>query len=406
MARGRLPRDGKMKAMNVEQGFWRKRAEVIERDPDDETAARAGRRRKLTIIAAIVAGVAALAFYLFGMGGDSEPQAPVLPRVTVVAPGRQAVTNLVSATGNLAARRDMPVGISGEGGEVTRVLVEQGDWVAKGQVLATIDRRVQVQQTAQMHAQIGSAQADARIAQNELERAQKLVERGFVSQADLDRRTATRDAALARVRLAQAQYGEMQARLGRLDVRAPEAGLVLARMVEPGQIVGANGSALFRLAKGGEIEMMAALAESDLARLSVGQQATVTPVGLATGFTGRIWQISPTIDAQTRQGTVRIALPYDKALRPGGFATAEITSGHVEAPVLPESAVQSDDKGNYVYIVGKDDKVVRRDVKTGSVSSKGIAIISGLNGNERVVYSAGAFLNPGDQVIPELKTRQ
>ena len=394
-----------MKVMNVEQGFWRKRADLAE--PVDTAAdARGGARRRLAILAAIAIGVAALAFYLLAGGGDEAPQAPALPRVTVIKPGRQAVTNLVSATGTLAARRDMPVGISGEGGEVTRVLVEPGAWVARGQVLATIERSVQVQQTAQMHAQIGAAQADARIAQNELERAQKLVARGFVSQADIDRKTATRDAAQARVRLAQAQYGEMQARLGRLDVRAPEAGLVLARMVEPGQIVTASSGALFRVAKGGEMEMMATLAEGDLAKLAVGQPATVTPVGTATGFAGEIWQISPIIDAQTRQGTVRIALHYDKALRPGGFASAEISSGQVDAPLLPESAVQSDEKGNFVYIVGPEDKVVRRDVKTGTVSSAGIAIIAGLSGNERVVYSAGAFLNPGDKVIPELKTQR
>jgi len=393
-----------MKAMNVEQGYWRKRADIVEPAGSEETAL-GGKRRRLLIIAAIVAGLAALAFYMLAGGEDAVPQAPALPRVTVITPGRQAVTNLVSATGNLAARRDMPVGVAGEGGEVTRVLVEPGDWVAKGQVLATIDRKVQVEQTAQMRAQVASAQADARIAQNELERAQKLVARGFVSQADIDRKTATRDAAQARVRLAQAQYGEMQARLGRLDVRAPEAGLVLARMVEPGQIVTATGGALFRLAKGGEMEMLAALSESDLARLGVGQPAMVTPVGTSTGFAGEIWQISPIIDPQTRQGTVRIALRYDKALRPGGFATAEISSGQVQAPLLPESAVQSDEKGNFVYIVDPEDKVVRRDVKTGSVSNKGIAIISGLTGNERVVYSAGAFLNPGDKVIPELRAR-
>lgn len=390
-----------MKAMNVEQGFWRRRADMVE-PVDGAAGERGGARRKLLILAAVLVGVAALAFYLLG-GEDQAPQAPALPRVTVIKPGSQTVTNLVSATGNLAARRDMPVGISGEGGEVTRVLVEPGDWVAEGQVLATIDRRVQVQQTAQMRAQVAAAEADARIAQNELERAQKLVPRGFVSQADVDRKTATRDAAQARVRLATAQYGEMRARLGRLDVRAPEAGLVLARMVEPGQIVTANSGALFRIAKGGEMEMMATLAESDLAKLAVGQPASVTPVGTATSFTGEIWQISPIIDPQTRQGTVRIALRYDKALRPGGFASAEISSGRVDAPLLPESAVQSDEKGNFVYIVGPDDKVVRRDVKTGSVSSTGIAIIAGLTGQERVVYSAGAFLTPGDKVIPELK---
>ncbi|WP_380880058.1 hemolysin secretion protein D [Sphingomonas sp. DBB INV C78] len=387
--------------MNVEQGFWRKRDEAIDSvDGDHDTRAR-GRRRLLIVIVAAAALIALVAYFLMSGGEKAAPQGPSLPRVTVVVPGRQAVTNLISATGNLAARREMPVGVAGEGGIVTAVRVEPGDWVSKGQVLATVDRQVQVQQSAQMNAQIAAAEADARLAQNELDRAKKLVARGFISQADIDRKTATRDAALARVRVTRAQYGEMNARLARLDIRAPEAGLVLARVIEPGQIVAAGGPPLFRLAKGGEMELLARLAESDLARLAVGQTASVTPVGTTTSFQGQIWQLSPVIDPETRQGTARIALAYDKALRPGGFAAAEITSGRVDAPLLPESAVQSDEKGNFVYVIGADDKVSRRDVKTGTVSNAGIAILSGLSGNERVVFSAGAFLNPGDKVIPE-----
>ena len=72
--------------------------------------------------------------------------------------------------------------------------------------------------------------------------------------------------------------------------------------------------------------------------------------------------------------------------------------------MLPESAMLSDASGNYVYIINAENRVERRAVKVGSVSDMGIAVTSGLSGDERVVYSAGAFLNPGDKVIPERKT--
>jgi HlyD family secretion protein len=196
------------------------------------------------------------------------------------------------------------------------------------------------------------------------------------------------------------------ARIGRLDIRAPAAGLILTRALEPGQIVGPSGSALFRVAKGGEMEMMARLSEQDLARLRIGTPATVTPTGTTTAFRGAIWQLSPVIDPLTRQGTARIALAYNPQLRPGGFASANIMSGTVEAPLLPESAVQSDAKGNFVYIIGNGNKVERRSVKVGDVSDNGIAVTEGLSGNERVVLSAAAFLNPGDQVIPERQAAQ
>lgn len=363
----------------------------------------AGRpRRRLWIVALLaVAAVLAVIWFAFLRGDEKPAAAPASqPRVTYMVPGRSPVTATINATGSLAARREMPVGVAGEGGMVSAVLVEPGDWVGAGQVLATIERSVQAQQTNQMAAQIGVSEADARIAQADLDRAKKLVARGFVSQADIDRRTATRDAALARVKLSRAQLGEMNARMGRLAIRAPAAGLVLTRAVEPGQIVSAGGQPLFRIAKGGEMEMMAQVSEGDLARLGVGRTAQVTPVGSATSLTGQIWQLSPVIDPQTRQGFARIALNYDKAIRPGGFASARITTGSVDAPLLPESAVQSDAKGNFVYIVGGDNKVARRSVTVGDVSDQGITILSGLSGQERVVVSAGAFLNPGDAVIP------
>ena len=122
--------------------------------------------------------------------------------------------------------------------------------------------------------------------------------------------------------------------------------------------------------------------------------------GTDRSFSGAVWQLSPTIDPQSRQGTARIALAYDAALRPGGFATATIASGTLVAPMLPESALLSDDKGSYVYVVGKDNKVVRRPVKTGLVTANGIAVTEGLTGTERVVLRAGGFLAPGDKVVP------
>lgn len=362
------------------------------------------RRRKLILIAGLVVlALIGLAIWTHSGSGESSSIGGdgVLPRVTVVQPGRSAVSTTVTATGTLAARREMPVGVVGEGGAVSAVLVEPGDWVRAGQVLARVERSVQAQQGASLAAAIQVARADARLAQNDLDRASALVSNGFVSKADLDRRTAARDAALARVRVAEAQYNEQQARIGRLDIRAPAAGLVLTRAVEPGQVVGAGSGVLFRLAKGGEMELMARLSETDLASLSEGDQADVTPVGGKQSYVGRVWQIAPVIDPQSRLGMARIAIPYHKDVRPGGFAAARIVSGTAQAPVLPESAIQNDDKGSYVYIVNAQNIVERRDIKIGQVSANGVSIISGLSGAERVIALAGGFLSPRQKVQPK-----
>ena len=94
------------------------------------------------------------------------------------------------------------------------------------------------------------------------------------------------------------------------------------------------------------------------------------------------------------------------ALRPGGFASVRVTAGALQAVVLPQSAVQSDGQGNFVYTINAKNEAVRTPIKTGDVSESGILITSGLKGDERVVLTAGAFLSPGQKVIPNLqKTR-
>lgn len=321
--------------------------------------------------------------------------------VTVVTPGKTTVAGEIEAPGTLAARRPMPVGVVGEGGQVVRVAVDAGDWVQQGQVLAVIDRSVQVQQAAAQGAQIQVAKADANLAQANLDRALQLVARGFVSKADVDRLTATRDAAVARVRVAEAQLRELNARNQRLNIVAPATGYVLARNVEPGQTVGGGSPALFTIASGGEMEMLAQLSEEQLAKLSVGTVATIVPTGSDQRFSGQVWQIAPVIDQTTRQGTARIALAFAPGLRPGGFATAKINSGSFTATVLPESAVLADANGSFVYVVGQDKKAMRRAVKTGAVTPQGLAITEGLTGTERVVLRAGGFLNPGETVNPQ-----
>jgi RND family efflux transporter MFP subunit len=330
--------------------------------------------------------------------GDDNSQAPV---VTVITPGQTTVAGMIEAPGTIAARRPMPVGIAGEGGQVVRVTVDAGDWVQQGQVLAVIDRSVQVQQAEAQAAQIEAARADANLAQANLDRALQLVERGFVSKADVDRLTATRDAAVARVKVAEAQLRELRARNDRLNVVAPSSGYVLQRNVEPGQTVSAGTGTLFTIASGGEMEMLARLSEDQLGGISVGTVASVIPTGSDKEFSGQIWQLSPVIDQTTRQGTARIALSFAPGLRPGGFATARISSGSFTATVLPESAVLADDDGSFVYVVGEGNKAVRRGVKTGAVTKQGIAITEGLSGNEQVVLRAGGFLNPGETINPQ-----
>ncbi|WP_324261799.1 efflux RND transporter periplasmic adaptor subunit [Altererythrobacter sp. H2] len=393
--------------MNYETTIRSEAAEAYRPDISQFDDAPAASRKKWIAIGIAILFAGALAMYFLVAGGENGAvgagdDASQRPAITVIAPGQTTIAGMITATGTLAARREMPVGVVGEGGRVVSVPVEAGQWVSQGQVLAVIDRSVQVQQAQSSSAQIEVARSDARLAQANLDRALQLVERGFISKADVDRLTATRDAAAARVKVAEAQYRELLARNARLNIVAPAAGLLLTRAVEPGQTVGAGTPALFTIARGGEMELLAEVGEVELAQLSTGVAATIRPVGTDKDFTGQVWQLAPVIDAQRRQGTARIALPYAPELRPGGFATATISSGTVVAPVLPESAILSDDEGSFVYIVGKENKVERRRVETGLVSANGIAVVKGLAGTEKVVLRAGGFLSPGETIRPVL----
>lgn len=374
---------------------------------------RGRRNRQLIVAAAVVVAILVIVLAIMGRSTSTKPAGAVagksagqIPTVTVVVPGRSEVARIVTASGPLAAKRDQPIGIAGAGGRVIRVLADAGSWVHAGQVLAVVDRSVQTQQAAQQTAQIAAARAQAALAQADYDRAIALQGRGFISKAEIDSKKASRDAAFAQVRVAQAQLGATRAQIGQLNVVAPAAGLILARTVEVGQIVGPASGALFRVAEGGQMEMRAQLSQQDLANVHVGMPAEVTPVGSDRSFTGTVWQVAPVIDPQSRLGEVRVAVPYAPAMRPGGFAQVKISSGTTAAPLLPQSAVLSDDKGNYVYVANARNEVERRPIQIGAVDDRGVTIASGLSGNERVVLSAGPFLNPGQKINPRREAAQ
>src|SRR5262245_49727744 len=170
------------------------------------------RQRRWVIVGAIVAVlVIGAALVMFMSGGSSKDSAAAangagqVPTVTVIVPGNSQVAGMITASGPLAAKRDQPVGIAGSGGRVVRVLVDAGTWVRAGQTLAIVDRSVQAQQAAQLGAEVQAARANAALAQSNYDRAIALQGRGFVSKAEIDSKKATRDAAFAQVRVAQAQ---------------------------------------------------------------------------------------------------------------------------------------------------------------------------------------------------------
>ncbi len=360
-------------------------------------------RLKWPVIGAIVALVliALLAWKLLG-GAKTPPtmlaDRGAIPLVSVIVPALQPVTANVTFTGAIQARYDMPIANEGDTGRITAVYVEAGDHVKRGQILAKIDDSVMVQQVNRLAASLEQAKAQAALSAAEYRRAQGVEAAGALSAEDIEKRRATAVTDAANVKVVAAQLAEAEARLARTRLSAPVDGTVLTRNAEVGQIAAPGGPTLFRVASGGEVEMRGQIAEQDLARVKVGQAATVYLTGITQPFTGSVRLLGAVIDPATRLGDIRITLKPDPELRPGAFARAEVVVDKAQRPVLPQTAVLADSDGSYVLIVNDAGKVERRAVRVSGVTDAGAVISGGLTGNERVVATAGGFLRNGEAV--------
>jgi HlyD family secretion protein len=359
---------------------------------------------RAAVIGAMVVFVAVLAWRLTHALGVKEIANKIpVPTVSVTQAGVSTVPTTVSIIGTIAARYDMPIGVEGDAGRVAAINVEAGDHVKRGQVLARLNVSVLQPQVANLEAALEQARAEAELADAEYHRAQAVGASGALSAEETQRRRSAAVTAAARVKVAAAQLAESQARLARADVRAPADGIILTRNVEVGQTATPGGEALFRLSEGGEIELRGQVAEQDLPLLKVGQLVNVRLTGTSRIYPGRVRLLPAVIDPQTRLGMARVSLTPDVNLRPGAFARAEVTVSNAERAVLPQTAVLNDDKGSYVLIVNAQSKVERRAVRVSGMVQSGVTIAEGINGDEQVVTTAGAFLQEGELVKPVLK---
>lgn len=355
-------------------------------------------RRALIALGVLLVGLLGYRLLAIVLPHGNAAEQPSVPLVSVTSVAVSAAPTLVAITGTISARYDIPIGVEGDGGRVSKVLVEAGDHVKRDQVLARLDVAVLAPQVVSLEASLEQSRAEADLAKAEYRRAEGVSASGALSAEETQRRKSAAITADAKVRVAAAQLAEARARLGRTEVRAPTDGTVLTRSVEVGQMATPGGAPLFRLSEGGEVELRGQVAEQDLPSLKVGQKATVRLTGVDTVYEGEIRLLGAIIDPQTRLGSVRVALKPDPNLRPGAFARADVVVSRAERATLPQTAVLTDDKGTYVMVVNAQDKIERRGVRVAGTVSSGVLIASGLSGTDRVVTTAGAFLQEGEPV--------
>ena len=360
------------------------------------------RRHKLAVAlaAATVAG-AALSFV--GSGRDAVKAAPAgaaaiatALTVDVVAPTAQTLARTVAASGSVAARDELVVGSDAGGVRLTEVLVDVGDTVRRGQLLARGDDAQLLAQLAQQDAQIKQARAERSQADANLERAERVEDSGLYSvEAVQTRRTSALQAA-AKVELAEAQKRELEVRIAHTRVVAPAAGVVARRSATVGAVM-QSGQELFRVIRDGELEWLAELPDHALARISAG--ATVK-IGVEGGesVAGTVRLVAPTIDARSRNGVVYVSLPKGAPLKPGGHARGEIVVASAAVQTLPEAVVLTRDGQPFVYVV--DDRAVAhlQRIETGERQRGVVEVTGGLPAGSRVVATGAGFVKDGERV--------
>lgn len=359
--------------------------------------------------------------------GEAAPPALRAPTITVVPAERRSIVATVVVSGSLLPREEVVVGVDIDGLKIMDLAVDQGDDVKAGQVIARLADdtiRTQIAQSdsniaradaaiAQAKSNIASAEASQIEAAAALERAKPLKEKGVISQDVLDQRLSAARGADARLEASRAaldvatadravlvaQRKEIELRLGKTEIKAPTAGVVLSRSARIGAVAGGAGDPLFRIARDGRIELEADVLESVLPTIKVGQKVAITPAGFAEPVEGEVRLVSPQVDTTTRLGKVRVALPVGSGLRSGAFARGRIVTARAEGVVVPRSAVMVE-RGQATLQVVKDNHIETRKVETGITGDGRVEIVKGLAAGETVVAKAGTFVRNGDLVNP------
>lgn len=321
---------------------------------------------------------------------------PVLS-VSITQPKGLALTRTLEASGSITAWQEAVVSAEANGLQIEQVLVDVGDAVTKGQVLAKLRTLVLDAELAQAESLLAEAEANASEAQAQQERARTLQQQGFFSEAQLTQARTQYTAAMARVQSARATVELQRQRLAQATVRAPDQGLVSARLAKLGQVV-APGMELFRVIRQGRLEWRADVTAAELGQVKPGSPVQIQTTSGDT-LQGTVRTVAPSVDPNTRNALVYVDIkrPLGNA-RPGMFARGAITVGQAQVITVPQSAVILRDGFSYVFTVNDDQRVSQRKVEVGSLQDSRIEIRSGLTLNAKVVGSGGAFLNDGDKV--------
>jgi RND family efflux transporter MFP subunit len=345
----------------------------------------------------------AVAIFSSKSGANDAPKAASAKPALTVATALPQQLNLpvkLSANGNITAWQEAIIGSESNGLRLVQVLVNVGDPVKAGQVLAVFSGDSVQAEMAQARASLLEAQANAADAADNAARARTLASSGALSTQQINQYATAEQTAKARVEAAKAVLEAQQLRGRQTRVLAPDNGVISARTATVGSVVSA-GTELFRMIRGGRLEWRAEVTSAELGRIKAGTKATVVAASGAQ-LVGRVRMIAPSVDPQTRAALVYVDLPVSAGMaspaKAGMFARGEFDLGTTSALTIPQPALVVRDGFNYVFRLNADKHVSQLKVQTGRRAGDRVEILSGLAADARVIVSGAGFLNDGDLV--------
>ena len=340
---------------------------------------------------------------------EKEEAAAEAPRpaltISTALPARSTLPRRLSANGDIAAWQEASIGTESNGLKLDAVLVNVGDVVKRGQVLARFDQRSVQADLAQSRASLQEARANALEAEGNATRSRNLSASGALSRQQVDQYAAAQQTAKARVAAAQAALDAQQLRVSNASLRAPDDGVISARTATVGAVVGA-GTELFRMIRKGRLEWRAEVLASDLAALAPGTPARVTAASGAV-VDGTVRNTAPTVNPETRKLLVYVDIPAmttssagkgQATVLPGMFARGDFLLGESPALTVPQQSVVVRDGFSYVFTVDENQHVQLRKVQVGRRIAQQVEILDGVDAQQPVAVQGAGFLNDGDLV--------
>jgi RND family efflux transporter MFP subunit len=345
---------------------------------------------------------------------------PPPPKVDVAVPVKQTVTRYLEATGSTAAVNTTTL-VARVQGFIQAIKYKDGDAVKAGTVLFVIEQKPYQLALEQSQAGEASAAADTKKTDADYKRQVDLAAKNIASQSTLDQATAAKDAAIAKQKQSEVDIEQAQLNLSYTEVKAPFDGIVTAREVSLGQLVGAGSpTTLATIVQLDPIYVNFSISETDVQSIRAGIKARgltsedlkkiPIEVGLQSeeGYphTGTLDYAAPTITSGTGTLLVRGILPNkDRALLPGYFVRVRVPrAAEPDTLLVPDRIIGSDQSGRYVLVANKDNVLEQRKVELGQQVGDLRVIEKGLKPDDRVAISGLMSIIPGEKIDPVAQT--